>query len=70
MVTKSLGSWRQCICPLRFQSPTVKDTIKGAQKWHKGAKQLIRQLREQHYRTMTLQGLTGEKALEQEIKTE
>ena len=53
MVIKSLGSWRQSICPLMFQSPTVKDTKKGAQKWHEGAKQLIRQLREQRYRTMT-----------------
>ena len=33
MVIKSLDSWRQSICPLRFQSPTVKDTKKGAQKW-------------------------------------
>ena len=45
MVIKFLDSWRQSICPLRFQSPTVKDTIKGALKWHEGAKQLIRQLR-------------------------
>ena len=44
-------SWRQSICPLRFQSPTVKDTKKGTWKWHEGTKQLIRQLREQHYRT-------------------
>ena len=28
MVIKSLGSWRQSICLLRFQSPTVKDTKK------------------------------------------
>ena len=40
-------------CPLRFQSPIVKDTKKGARKWHKGTKQLIKELREQHYRTMT-----------------
>ena len=53
MVIKALGSWRQSICLLRFQSPTVKDTKKGAWKWHKGTKQLIRQLREQYYRTMT-----------------
>ena len=33
MVIKSLGSWRKPICLLRFQSPTVKDTKKGAQKW-------------------------------------
>ena len=33
MVIKFLDSWRQSICPLRFQSPTVKDTKKGAQKW-------------------------------------
>ena len=39
--------------PQRFQSPTVKDTKKGAQKWHEGTKQLIRQLREQHFRKMT-----------------
>ena len=53
MMIKFLDSWRQSICPLRFQSPTVKDTKKGAQKWHEGTKQLIKQLREQHYRTMT-----------------
>ena len=53
MVIKFLDSWRQCICPLRFQSPTVKDTKKEAWKWHEGTKQLIRQLREQHYRAMT-----------------
>ena len=52
MVIESIGSWKQFICPLRFQSPTVKDTKKGAQKWHEGTKQLIRQLGE-HYRTMT-----------------
>ena len=40
------------ICPLRFQSPIVKDTKKAAQRWHEGTKQPIRQLREQHYRTM------------------
>ena len=40
-------------CPLRFQSPTVKDTKKGALKWHEGTKQPIRQLREQHYRILT-----------------
>ena len=28
--------------PQRFQSPTVKDTKKGAQKWHEGTKQLIK----------------------------
>ena len=44
-------------CPLRFQSPIVKDTKKGARKWHEGTKQPIRQLREQHYRTMTQYGL-------------
>ena len=44
MVIKSLGSWRQSICPLRFQSPTIRDTKKGAQKRQKGAKQLMRQL--------------------------
>ena len=53
MVIRSLDSWRQTICPLRFQPPIVKDTKKGAQKWHKETKNLIRQLREQHYRTMT-----------------
>ena len=36
MVIKSLGSWRQSICLLRFQSPTIKDNKKGAQKWHQG----------------------------------
>ena len=53
MVIKFLSSWRQSICPLRFQSPIIKDTEKGAQKWHEGTKQLIRQLGEQHYRTMS-----------------
>ena len=38
MVIKFLESWRQSICPLRFQSPTVKDTKKGALKWHEGTK--------------------------------
>ena len=42
---KSLGSWRQSICPVRFQPPTVKDTKKGVRKWHKGTKKPIRQLR-------------------------
>ena len=46
-------SWKQSICPPRFQSPVVKDTKKGARKCHKGTKQPIRQLREQLYRTMT-----------------
>ena len=36
MVIKSLDSWRQSICPLRFQSPAVKGTNKWAQKWHEG----------------------------------
>ena len=36
MVIKLLDFWRQSICPLSFQSPTVKDTKKGAQKWHQG----------------------------------
>ena len=49
MVINSLGSWRQTICLLRLQSPIVKDTKRGARKWHEGTKQLIRQLREQHY---------------------
>ena len=39
MVIEYLGSWRQYIYPLRFQSPTVKDTKKGAQKWPEGPKQ-------------------------------
>ena len=51
MVIRFFDSWRQSICPLKFQSPTVKDTKKGTQKWHEGTKQLIRQLREQPYRT-------------------
>ena len=53
MVIRFFNSWKQPICPLRFQSSTVKDTKKGAQKWHEGTKQLVRQLREQRYRTMT-----------------
>ena len=36
MVIKSFGSWKQFICLLRFQSPIVKDTKKGAQKWYEG----------------------------------
>ena len=36
MLIKSLESWRQSICLLRFQSPIIKDTQKGAQKWHEG----------------------------------
>ena len=43
MVIKSLVSWRQSIYLLRFQSPIVKDTKKGAQKWHEGTKPPIRQ---------------------------
>ena len=39
MLIKSLGSWRQSIWPLRFQSPVVKDTKKRAQKCHEGTKQ-------------------------------
>ena len=30
MVTKIFDSWRQSICPLRFQSPAVKDTNDGS----------------------------------------
>ena len=30
MVTKIFDSWRQSICPLRFQSPTVKDNKDGS----------------------------------------
>ena len=52
MVTKSLDSWKQSICPLRFQSLNVKDIEKGAWKWLEGTKQLIRQLSEQSYRTV------------------
>ena len=37
---KALGSWRQPIRQPRFQSPTVKDTKKGARKWHEETKQL------------------------------
>ena len=33
---KSLGSWRQSICVLKFRYPIVKDTKKGTQKWHEG----------------------------------
>ena len=53
MVIKSLGSWKQSICLLRFQFPTIKDIENGAWKWHKGSKYPIRQLREEHYITMT-----------------
>ena len=35
--------------PTEVSVPTVKDTKKGAQKCHEGTKQLIRQLREQHW---------------------
>ena len=34
MVIKFLDSWRQSICPLRFQSPTVNDIKKETEKWH------------------------------------
>ena len=34
--------------PTEVSVPTVKDTKKGAWKWHEGTKQLIRQLGEQH----------------------
>ena len=40
MVIKPLDSWMQSIYLLRFQSPTVKDTKKRAQKWHERTKQL------------------------------
>ena len=53
MVIRFFDSWKQSICPLRFQSPAVKDTKKGTEKWHEGTKQVIRQLGEQHDRTMT-----------------
>ena len=45
MMIKSFDSWRQSICPLRFQFPTVKDTKLGAWKWHEGIKPPIRKLR-------------------------
>ena len=53
MVIRFFYFWRQSVCPPRFQSPTVKDTKKGTQKWHEGTKQLVGPLGEQHYRTMT-----------------
>ena len=37
---------------LRFQSPTVRHTKKGAWKWHEGTNQQIKQLREQRCRTI------------------
>ena len=39
--------------PAEVSVSPVKDTRNGAWKWHEGAKQLIRELREQCYRTMT-----------------
>ena len=39
--------------PAEVSVSIVKDTKKGAQKWQEETKQLIRQLREQHYRTIT-----------------
>ena len=39
--------------PTEVSVSTVKNTKKGTRKWHEGTKQLIRQLGEQHYRTMT-----------------
>ena len=39
--------------PAEVSVSIVKDTKKGAQKWQEETKQLIRQLREQHYRTVT-----------------
>ena len=53
MVIKFLGSWKQPIYLLRFQSPIAKDTKKATWKWHNGTKQLIMQIREQYYRTVT-----------------
>ena len=39
--------------PAEVSVSIVKDTKKGAQKWQEETKQLIRQLRKQHYRTVT-----------------
>ena len=39
-----LGLLEAIHLPTEVSVPTVKDTKKGAWKWHKGAKQLIRQL--------------------------
>ena len=39
--------------PAEVPVSPVKNTKKGSRKWHEGTKQLFRQLREQHYRTMT-----------------
>ena len=53
MEIKFLGSWRQSISALKFQSSIVKDTKKREQKGHEGTKQLNRQLREQHYKSVS-----------------
>ena len=53
LVIKSLVSWRQFFFPLMVQSPIVKDTKKRARKCHEGTKQPIRQLREQHYKSVS-----------------
>ena len=58
MVIKFLDSWSKTLggspsAHWGFSSPIIKDTKKGARKWHEGTKQLVRQLREQHYRTVT-----------------
>ena len=39
--------------PAEISVYIVKDTKMGAWKWHEGTQQPIRQLRDQHYRTMT-----------------
>ena len=39
--------------PAEVSVPTVKDTKKGARKWHERTRQPIRQLGEQHHRTVT-----------------
>ena len=53
MVTKSIASWKQSICLLRFWSPNAGDTKREVRRWHKETKLLIRERRERHYRVMT-----------------
>ena len=57
MVTKSLASWKQLIWPLEFQFPIARGIKKKVQRWHEGTRLPIRQLRKQHYKTVTLIGV-------------
>ena len=55
MLTRSLSSWNQSICRLKFPSPTAGDTKNKVQRWHEETKLPIRSLRE--HKTVTQQWL-------------